>query len=223
MIAIVPARAGSKGLPGKNTKLLNGRPLIEYTIVAAKKSAHVTEVIISTDDARIAEIAVKVGASCPFLRPPKLATDKAQAIDNYIYTIDRLSHERDMSIDEFMVLQPTSPLRTTTDIDRAVALFHDKEADSVISYVEERHPVTWHKYVDENNRFELIFPDDLSNRQELRKSYYPNGAVMIFKSDLIRKRSYYSENSFAYIMPAERSVDIDTLLDFEYAEFLLTK
>ena len=221
MIAIVPARGGSKGLPGKNIKDLLGKPMIAYTIEEALKSKYITEVIISTDCKEIEEVAIKHGAKSPFLRPEYLASDSAKAIDNYTYTIDRLNKEFDYEIKDFVVLQPTSPLRTVEDIDGAIELFKEKNADSVVSYTEEHHPIEWHKYITKDGRFENIFEEKLLNRQEIKKSYFPNGAVFVFDYELIKQGKYYSDNSYAYIMPRFRSVDVDTIEDFKYIEFLM--
>lgn len=223
MIAIIPARGGSKGLPGKNIKLLNGKPLIAYTIEAALKSKRISRVIVSTDDEEIARISIQYGAEVPFLRPDFLATDTAMAVDNYIYTIERLSAESGEVIGEFVVLQPTSPLRISEDIDNAIKLFYSKDADSVISYTQEQHPVSWHKYINEDGTFEDILPPNINNRQALRISYYPNGAVYVFRFKIIKEHKYYTDKSYAYVMPRERSVDIDYLVDFKYAEFLLSQ
>ena len=223
MIAIIPARGGSKGLPRKNIKNLCGKPIISYTIDAAKKTNYISDVIISTDDQEISEIAVAKGAICPFIRPKRLATDSVLAIDNYIYTIERLNLEYGYKIENFIVLQPTSPLRTSDDINNAVSLFMEKNADSVISYAKESHPVIWHKYIDRKGSFENIFNETFANRQDNRISYYPNGAIMVFKFDLIKSRQYYTDKSYAYIMPKNRSIDIDCIDDFEYAEYLLGK
>jgi CMP-N,N'-diacetyllegionaminic acid synthase len=221
MIAIVPARCGSKGLPGKNIKNLYGKPMIAYTIEEALKSKYITEVIISTDCPEIEQVAVKYGAISYFLRPQELASDQARAIDNYIYTIDRLKQDFGFSIESFVVLQPTSPLRIVDDIDGAIELFYRNSADSVISYVEESHPIEWHKYLQADGRLESIFEDKLLNRQDIKRSYYPNGAVYVFDYKLIQSSRYYSDNTFAYIMPRSRSVDIDTIDDFKYVEFLI--
>ncbi|MEY8213824.1 MAG: acylneuraminate cytidylyltransferase family protein [Colwellia sp.] len=224
MIAIIPARGGSKGLPGKNIKILNGKPLIVYTIEAALKSKHITDVIISTDDEEIYSIALEHGAKDTFLRPDELGRDKSLAIDNYIYTVNRLEKEFNYEIDAFVVLQPTSPLRTAADIDGAIELFLEKGADSVISYCEEHHPIAWHKYIGSDGKLENIIDSDaLKNRQDIRMSYYPNGAVYVFKSALIRRGKYYSSETHPYIMPRARAVDIDTQEDFEYASFLMVK
>lgn len=223
MIAIIPARSGSKGLKGKNTKILLGKPLIAYTIEAALKSKYISDVIISTDDQHIYDTALKYGAKKTFLRPVDLAQDDSLVIDTYIYTINKLNNEFGYNIKDFIVLQPTSPLRKYEDIDNAIALFHKNEADSVISYTEEYHPITWHKYIDKNGQFENIFPDTIKNRQENRPSYYPNGAIFIFKYSLIKNKQYYSDKSYGYLMSRESSIDIDTIQDFDYAEYLMGK
>lgn len=223
MIAIIPARGGSKGLPEKNIKQLMGKPLIAYTIECVLKSKYVDRVIVSTDSKEIAEVALKYGAEVPFMRPDYLASDTAMAVDNYIYTIDRLEKDSGSKINEFMVLQPTSPLRAVEDIDGATEMFFSKKADSVISYTKEAHPVYWHKFIDENNKLVDIFESTIVNRQELKISYYPNGAVYIFRTKLIRQKKYYSHETYAFIMPRNRSVDIDYQEDFDYAEFLMNR
>ena len=220
-LAIVPARSGSKGLPGKNIKELCGKPMIAYTIEQALRSKYINDVIISTDSADIEKIAVEYGAKSHFLRPGYLASDNAKAIDNYIYTIDRLNKYFGYNIENFVLLQPTSPLRSTEDIDGAIELFIEKKADSVISYTEEYHPIEWHKYITADGKVENIFEERLLNRQEIRKSYFPNGAVFVFDYKLLKQNKYYGDNSYAYIMPRERSIDIDTIEDFKYAEFIM--
>ncbi|MDP2692338.1 MAG: acylneuraminate cytidylyltransferase family protein [bacterium] len=221
MIAIIPARGGSKGLPGKNIKLLNGKPLIAYTIEAALKAKHVHRVILSTDDIDIADTAKKYGAEVPFMRPETLATDNALAIDVYKYTLNRLSETEGSIISEFIVLQPTSPLRTVTDIDNAITLFKEKDADSVISFCQEHHPIKWHKYVTPEGKLESIFENTIGNRQSEKPTYFPNGAIYVFKCNILDTKSYFTDKSYAYIMDRRHSVDIDTLEDFEYAEFLI--
>jgi N-acylneuraminate cytidylyltransferase/CMP-N,N'-diacetyllegionaminic acid synthase len=222
MIAIIPARGNSKGLPGKNIKYFHGKPLIAHTIEAALNSTSVSRVIVSTDNAEIANISKAYGAEIPFMRPGYLATDEAMAIDTYIYTIDRISREEKISIEDIIVLLPTAPLRNASDIDEAVEIYKNNTADSVISYTKEAHPVFWHKYIDDKGRFVSLFDENiLNNRQELRETFYPNGAIFIFKTVLLRTGKYYGDNSLSYIMPGNRSVDIDTIEDFNYAEYLM--
>ena len=224
MLAIIPARGGSKGLPGKNIKMLAGKPLIAYTIEAALKAKHLTEVIVSTEDEQIAKIAKEYGASVPFMRPVELASDTSLSIDTYLYTLDKYDKDFGKQYSDFAVLQPTSPLRTGMDIDNAIEMFTKKNADSVISYCEEHHSVFWHKYLDEEGKLSTIFTDEkIANRQDLKRTYYPNGSIYIFKTELIRRRAYYTDKTFAYLMDRKRSIDIDTQEDFEYAEFLFDR
>lgn len=223
MLAIIPARSGSKGLPGKNIKLLNGKPLIAYTIEAALLSTEVSKVIISTDSPVIAKIAMEYGAECPFLRPDYLASDNSKAIDVYLYTLEELNRREGRNIDEFIVLQPTSPLRSAKDIDDAIQIFNSKKADSVVSYCKEAHPIKWHKFLTNEGKFENLFDDTIDNRQNERPTYYPNGSIYVFKTSTLKRGIYYGENSYAYIMDRTRSIDIDDIYDFNYAEFLLTK
>ncbi len=225
MIALVPARGGSKGLPGKNIRNLRGKPLIAYSIEAALGAKGVRRVIVSTDDPEIAEVSKKFGAEVPFMRPSELAQDQSLAIDNYIYTIQQLQRNGD-PVDQLMVLLPTAPLRTSADIEGAMEIFKKRGADSVISYYKAPHPVQWYKYFDSQGVVRSYFPegDRLGNRQDEREAYLPNGAIYIFHSSLLLEtKSYFSEKTFPYVMPIQRSVDIDTLEDFEYAEFLMSR
>ena len=226
VIAIIPARGGSKGLPGKNIKKMNDKPLIWYTINAAKKSKFVDKIIVSTDDEKIAKIAKVYKAEIPFMRPKELARDDSLAIDNYIYTIDRLNKEFKYNIVEFIILQPTSPLRTSLDIDNAIQIFMEKEANSVISVSETIHSPLWSKRIDEKGILRNYFDIKIGNknRQEIEKAYMPNGAIFVFKFSLLKELySYYSDKTYPYIMPLERSIDIDSKLDFEFAEYLMKK
>jgi len=226
VLAIIPARSSSKGLPGKNIRKMNGKPLIWYTINAAKKSKFINKIIVSTDDDKIAKISKSYGVEIPFIRPKELARDDSLAIDNYIYTIDRLNKEFNYSTGEFAVLQPTSPLRALLDIDNAIRIFKEKKADSVISVSEAIHPPIWAKKIDSKgiliNYFDIKIGN--KNRQEIEKAYMPNGAIFVFKFSLLKEKySYYSDKTYPYIMPLERSIDIDSKLDFEFVEYLMKK
>lgn len=228
MIAIIPARGGSKGVPGKNIKLLNGKPLIYYTIIEALKSKHVTDVIVSTDSREIASISESYGANCPFLRPDELATDHAKAIDNYIYTVERLNKEFKYNISEFVVLQPTSPLRTYIDIDGAIEQFYEQEADSVISVCELKHSIHSVKRITKDGKLTFFSKSNIKhsniNRQDMPLAYVNNGAVFVLALALLKKNySYYSDRTYPYIMPQHKSVDIDIQFDFELAEYLMRK
>lgn len=222
MIAIIPARGGSKGLPGKNIKLLKGTPLIAYTIIAALNSPKITRVIVSTDCEKIAEIAINFGAEVPFMRPSELATDKAKSIDVLKYTINRLEKQEKINVSNLIVLQPTSPLRGTIHIDEAIDLFFKRNADSVISFCEDNHPIFWNKFISNCGKVEPIFDGSfLKNRQEIRLTYYPNGAIFIFNKKILFKSSYYTENSYAYIMEKKYSIDIDSQEDWDYMIYLI--
>lgn len=221
MLAIIPARGGSKGLPGKNIKCLNGKPMIAYTIEAALQSSQISRVIVSTDCEDIAQQAIEYGAEVPFFRPKELASDQSLVIDTYLYMFDRLKTLKYDHEGVMVVLLPTCPLRNSVDVDAAIDLFKAKNADSVISYTREKHPVSWHRFIDDEGRLQAIFPEKLCNRQDDKISYYPNGAIFIFRETLLRQRKYYSNNSYAYLMPGIRSVDVDTSEDFQYAEFLM--
>ena len=225
MLAIIPARGGSKGVPGKNIKLLCGKPLIVYTIESAMAAKSIDRLILSTDDEEIAEVAKKVGVEIPFMRPVELAQDNSLAIDNYIYTIERLNREFDCNYEEFVVLLPTVPLRTSEDIDKAVELFSQKNAESVISSTTLHHPLEWIFSINDDGiiqRNNEIDKKKMMNRQESKHAYIPNGAVYVLKYSLLKeKNSYYSDKTYAYVMPSERSVDIDTEFDFLFAEYLM--
>ena len=222
MIALIPARGGSKGLPNKNIKLLDGKPLIAYTIEAALQAKEISRVIVSTDYENIKEVALQYGAEIPFLRPNFLATDSSSSLDVFKYTINRLEEEENIVIDNFVVLQPTSPLRTSKHIDEAISLFREKEAKAVVSYCKEYHSIFWHKKIDSKGKIVNIFEGDFSkNRQEIEETYFPNGAIYVFNKNYIFGTKDYSNDCYAYIMDREYSIDIDTIDDFLYAEFLI--
>ncbi len=221
MLAIIPARGGSKGLPGKNIKKLNGLELIAYTIKAAQKSEFITEIIVSTDDQNIADIAKAHGVQVPFLRPAELASDTAIVADTYMHVLASLDKE----YSSFVALNPTSPLKEAFDIDNAIKLFKEKDADVVLTVFEAETPIEWYKKLNDQGVLENIVQDKrdfVANRQDLERQYIPNGAVYIFKSEYLKKnKNYYGPKTFGHIMPKERSIDIDTALDFKIAELLI--
>lgn len=223
MLAIIPARSGSKGLPNKNIRPLLGKPLINYAIEAALRCPHIKDVVVSTDSEEIANVAREAGAWVPELRPDSLAGDKASSLDVIIYTLNYLKEKHSKEYEAIVFLQPTSPLRESEDINAAIKLYQEKEADSVISYTQEAHPIFWHKFVDENGTISDLFGGkDLFNRQEYQPTYFPNGSIYVIKTKLIlEERKFYTPKTYAYIMPKSKSVDIDDIEDFQYAEYLL--
>ena len=226
MIAIIPARGGSKGLPRKNIKLLDGLPLISHTINAALASNFVDRVIVSTDDKEISSIAKEFGAEVPFIRPVEFANDTSMVMDTYLHAVDWISKEDKKPVQSFVSLLPTIPFRNSDDIDEAIKIFKNKNANSVISVVESTVPLHWYRRISKEGLLENYLPEfnAVKNRQELEKTYIPNGAVYVFQTEVLRStRQYYTKKTYPYIMPRERSVDIDDLLDFEWAEYLLKK
>lgn len=226
MLAIIPARGGSKGLPRKNIKLLNGLPLICYSIKAALASNFIDRVIVSTDDHEIASVAKNYGAEVPFMRSIELASDESMVIDSYLEVVDWVAKKNSILIESFVALLPTAPLRTSKDIDDAVKIFKDKNANSVISVVEAPFPLHWNRRITKEGLLENYSPEfnAVKNRQAFEKTYIPNGAVYVFQTEVLRStREYYTNKTYPYLMPIERSADIDSLLDFEWAEFLLKR
>ena len=226
MIAIIPARGGSKGLPGKNIKSLNGVPLICHSIRSALKAKSISRVIVSTDDDEIAKIAQECGADVPFIRPKNLAEDNSMVMDAYFYTVDRLANESNEQIESFVALLPTAPLRLPEDIDNAVSIFINNNADSVISVTEAPVPIEWYRKIDKNGLLSDYLPEfnAVANRQELDQAHIPNGSIYVFRTERLRKtRQYYMSKTYPYLMPRERSADIDEPLDFEWTEFLMQR
>ena len=221
MIAIIPARGGSKGLIKKNIRSLGNQPLIHWTIKSALASKYITKVILSTDSKEIARTCRSTGIEIPFMRPKKLAQDKSLAIDTYLYTIKKLKKEFEYKNDEFIVLLPTTPFRNSNDIDNAIKIFYEKNASSLISCYEMNKPISWAFSI---NKFGIIKKkkNTLKNRQDEKSMYLPNGGIFILKYSQIKKvKNYYFKNTYGYIMPKYRSLDIDTEDDFKLAEFYL--
>ena len=225
MIAIIPARGGSKGLPGKNIKKLCGKPLIAHTIEAALQAEGIDRVIVTTDSEEIAKIAKCYGAEVPFLRPAELAGDTSSAIDVYLHAVSYLQGITKTKIDKFMVLLPTAPLRSAKNIEQALREFKEKKATTLISMKEADTPISWYYQMDGEGRVQNLGIDEknaVSNRQVNGCSYIPNGAIYILDTELLReKRTYYCDNTIAYVMSAKDSVDIDTELDFMIAETIM--
>lgn len=222
IIAIIPARSGSKGIKDKNIKQLNGKPLIAYTIEAAIKSNVFEDVLVSTDSESYKKIAEKYGAWVPFLRSNKLSQDVTTTNDVIEDVLIELKNNG-KEYDSLMVLQPTSPLRDEQDIINAVKLFYDKNANSVISMCECEHSPIFTKEL--NDQMELDgFLDGLKSvrRQDIKKFHRLNGAIYLMNVNyFLEYKNYYEKDSYAYIMSNNRSVDIDQELDFYLAETII--
>ena len=224
-IAIIPARSGSKGLPDKNIKLLSGKPLMAYSIDAAISSGAFSRVFVSTDSEKYAKIAIENGADAHFLRSSVNASDHAGSWDVVREVLLRFEEEGEV-FDEVMLLQPTSPLRTSEDILSAISLMQEKDALVVESLTEMDHSPLWSNTLPDDLSMEHFFNEysDMP-RQSLPTYYRENGAIYLLKRDLLKKEDadMFKERCYAYIMPRERSIDIDVELDFAFAELILSR
>lgn len=213
VLAIIPARGGSKGVPRKNILPLAGKPLIGWTIEAAKKSRFIDRTILSSEDARIIKTAKELGCEVPFVRPKKLAADKTPGIAPVLHAIHALPQKYDYII----LLQPTSPLRTSADIDGALKLCIAGGYSSCVSVFVPKDNPYW-MYVKHKEGYLKPFVASgkkIYRRQDLPKVYALNGAIYIAKTKLLlARRSFISVNTLPFEMPETRSVDIDTKLDF---------
>lgn len=226
ILAIIPARGGSKGIPRKNIKDFCGKPLIAWAIEAAQKSGVVSRLIISTDDAEIAEVGRKYGAETSFVRPADLAEDKSPTLPVIIHAVKYLLEKENYKPDLVMLLEPTSPGRNSRHIKEAVELILKTGADSIVSVVEvpSCYSPFWQFKIQEDGQMEVFTGGPLnkiiSQRQDLPKTYTRNGVIYIFKTELLfdAKPSLYGSDVRAYLMDLAASLDIDTPEDWEEAE-----
>ena len=218
-IAIIPARSGSKGLKDKNIKMLNGKPLLSYTIEAAVKSGQFEEVMVSTDSEEYAKIAKKYGASVPFLRSLDSSTDTASSWD-VVEEVLEAYKSNGREFDTVCLLQPTSPLRDSNDIINAYARYEEKDAIAIVSVCEMEHSPQWSNTLNEEQELNgFIKRNNAIQRQAIEKYYRLNGAIYIVNTEeFCKDRFIYREGCYAYIMEQTKSVDIDTELDFKIAE-----
>jgi CMP-N,N'-diacetyllegionaminic acid synthase len=224
IIGLIPARGGSKGIPGKNVKDLAGKPLIAWTIIAALESKCCERVIVSTDDPEIVRVARDWGAEVPFLRPGDLALDTTPQIEVVLHSISCLREDQGNNPDYILLLQPTSPFRTSDDIRKITASAKAKDADAVVSVcIAQTHPYLTKKITADGKLKEFITPAvNYERRQDMPVAYSLNGALYLNKvSSLVLEHTFTPEGSFAYIMPQERSLDIDNPWDFYLAELIL--
>ena len=224
IVAVITARGGSKGVPQKNIKPVLGKPLIAYSIEASLQSRTLSKTIVSTDDETIAKTAQHYGAEVPFLRPKHLATDTATSVSVLQHAINFLAEEKGYLADIVVCLQPTSPLRSTEDIDGAVTLCVDTGSDSVVSLCEADYHPYWMKKLEGDRVCPLMDVNDekYSRRQDLPPVYQLNGALYVTRRKILMEEArLLGENTLAYIMPQERSIDIDSPLDFKLTELLM--
>lgn len=222
-IAIIPARSGSKGLKDKNIKLLNGKPLMAYTIEAALQSKKFSTVMVSTDSEQYAQIAREWGAEVPFLR---LAESSSDIASSWSVVREVLSMYKDLhqEFDCLALLQPTTPLREASEIVAGFKLMEEKQAGAVVSVCEAEHSLTLYNTLPADHSFVGFLTSPEQYARQMGDTYYRlNGALYISRVDHFQShQSIYDENCYALIMPQEHSIDIDSQFDFSLASFLLS-
>ena len=224
-LAIIPARGGSKRIPKKNIQILAEKPLIAWTIEAAKRSLYIDDTIVTTEDETIADLSKQYGAEIPFLRPKELADDHAGSSEVVRHAIDFLQRHNQRKYEFIVLLQPTSPLRNHNDIDRAIELLNKKEADAVISVCEVDHSPLWCNTLPTNLSLKNFIPEETKyiRSQDLPNYYRINGAIYICRTSKFLQHNdfFIDDRIYAYIMPKERSIDIDEPLDLIVADAIM--
>jgi CMP-N,N'-diacetyllegionaminic acid synthase len=223
ILAVIPARSGSKGLPGKNIIPLSGKPLIAWSVDVAKKSKYIDKILLSTDCPEIASVGEKYGASVPFIRPAELAKDDSSSIDVLIHAVSSLKE----TYDYLVLLEPTSPLRDVNDIDVALEtlIFNAKKVSSIVSVsrVESTHPA-FNMRVKSDGLLEPYLSSDFKapRRQEIEDLYFLDGTIYISNvDDLLLKKSFYHDKTMAYLVPKWKSFEIDDEIDMICCEALI--
>jgi len=221
-LAVIPARGGSKGIPRKNILEIAGKPLIAWTIEAALKAKSISRIIVSTDDAEIAEIAINLKAEVPFLRPQELATDTTPTKDVIFHLVNKITETEGWIPDIVVTLQPTSPLRNHVHIDEAISIFvADELADSLVSCVQVPHifhPESVMKVDSNGYLVPYLSPQQPSRRQDKQVIWARNGAAIYITRQNKLHEFIFGGNLIAYAMHPDVSVDIDTMEDFHKAE-----
>lgn len=220
VLALIPARGGSKRLPRKNILPLAGKPLIGWTIEAAKKSKYIDQVIVSTDDKEIIHISESFGAEVPEVRPSELSGDSATTESVVFHILEKYGNAKDILV----LLQPTSPLRDANDIDEAIELIIQKAAISIVSVTKCEHPPHWTNMIPSDGSMKDFLKNNHNKRSQDFGSYFRlNGAIYVYDINYlnVNKDMKYTDRTFAYEMNNLKSVDIDNDWDFKYAEFLL--
>lgn len=223
IVALIPARGGSKGIKNKNIIDLCGKPLISYTIQAALESKYIDKVIVSTDSQEIADVAIKYGAEVPFLRPGELASDTSKTIDAVMHAVGELEKKKEQ-YDILILLQATQPLRTADDIDSAIELFIKNKGQSLVSVSPvEDNPILI-RTIDNLGRMNSILPmKSTCRRQDMPLYYRVNGCIYINLISELDLNTSFNDNKIPYIMPKERSVDIDEIKDLLIAQYYISR
>jgi CMP-N-acetylneuraminic acid synthetase len=223
ILALIPARSGSKGIPDKNIRDFCGKPLLAYAIETALNAGCMDAVIVSTDSRKYADIAIRYGAEIPFLRPAALAGDESRASEYIVYTLEKLK-ESGREYDYFVLLQPTSPLRSKDHILRGIAMATDEGLTSVVAFSEAEHPPQYCHVLPEDMSLGALGDVSGANRQEQERYYRVNGMLYIADCEYyLRAKSFYGDGGKAMHIAGHFAVDIDTETDFLFAEFLYSK
>lgn len=226
ILGVITARGGSKGIPGKNIKLLAGKPLIAHTIEQAKQSQFLTRTIVSTDSEEIMGVAKQFGADVPFQRPAELAQDDTPHVPVLKHALQWLKENENQEFDYLVNLHPTSPFRTAEDIDNCIKKAVDTGADSVVSVIELANFSLKKLKKIENDLILPLMEEEGGTampRQQVEKVYKRNAAIYVTKADLILQEDMYGKVCRPYLMPESRSLDIDEPYDFELAECWMKK
>lgn len=221
ILAVIPARGGSKGVPRKNIKDLAGKPLIGWTIEAAKASKYIDCLVLSSEDDEIIKVAQSLSCDAPFKRPLELAKDDTHGIEPILHAVEQCP-----GFDYVMMLQPTSPLRLTEDIDCCIEKFINENVKSCVSVCEPGKSPYWMYNINSNSTLEPLLPEFslVPRRQDLPSVYALNGAVYIAEIEWLKQnRNFMSHNTIGFIMPASRSYDIDSMEDFMICEMLMKR
>jgi len=225
ILGLIPARGGSKGMPGKNLRLLGGQPLIAHSIQAAHASRLLTRPIVSTDDRGIATVARRFGGDVPFLRPEDLAKDCTPTLEVMLHAIAETEAHSKEKLDLIVLLQPTAPLRSTEDIDATIEALLRTGADSAFTVSPPRDN-PFYAYMLSGERPQRLLQNfaPATRRQDYPDVYVRNGSVYVTRRDvLVEQRSIYGRDSVAHIMPSHRAANIDEEIDLQWAEFLLAR
>ena len=219
VLGVILARGGSKGLPRKNVRNLAGKPLIAWTIEAGLASVHIDRLILSSDDEEIMRVAKAHGCDVPFQRPDNLAEDETSSMDALLHALRQVS-----GYEYVVLLQPTSPLRTADDIDACIEKMQEARAPACVSVTKTDKPPQWMYALQDDDRLAPVLPEEerVTRRQDAAPTYVLNGAVYVADTEwLLEHKSFMHDETAAYLMPSERSVDIDNELDMRVVEVIL--
>jgi N-acylneuraminate cytidylyltransferase len=221
ILAVIIARGGSKGVPRKNIKMAGGKPLIAWVIEAGKKSKYIDKLIVSSDDSEIISVAKSFGCDAPFIRPAEFAKDKSTSDDVIMHALNNI-----LGFDYVIAIQPTSPLLISKDIDGCIDFCISSNAESTVTVVEPEKSPYWTFIMGDGNKLLPVFEQKYfkQQRQELPVAYMPTGAIKIAESKwFLENKSFYSDSTVGYLIPKERSLDIDSELDFKVFEIIISQ